>query len=143
MGKIRVPDSVLRKPGRLNAAEWATIERHTVIGHAMLAGTGDPVLELAARIALTHHEYYNGQGYPHGLMGHAIPHEARMVAITDTFDALTSSRVYRPARSVDETVDILCRGRGSQFDADMLDAFLVAMPETGLAEVTTLNRGFA
>jgi HD-GYP domain-containing protein (c-di-GMP phosphodiesterase class II) len=136
VGKIGVPDSVLQNPGRLNAAERATIGRHTVIGHAMLAETGDPVLELAARIALTHHEHVDGEGYPYGLMGHAIPHEARMVAITDTFDALTSSRVYRPARSVDEAIDILRQGRGSHFDADMLECFLDAVPD-----VTHIQRG--
>ena len=128
VGKIGVPDSVLQKPGRLTAAERATIERHTVIGHAMLADTGDSVLDLAARIALTHHEHFDGEGYPYGLMGCAIPREARMVAITDTFDALTSSRVYRPARSVDEAVDILLRGRASHFDPDVLDCFLAHVP---------------
>jgi putative two-component system response regulator len=136
VGKIGVPDSVLQKPARLTAAERATIERHTVIGHAMLADTGDLVLDLAARIALTHHERLDGEGYPNGLMGCAIPHEARMVAIADTFDALTSSRVYRPARSVDEAVDILLQGRGTHFDPEMLVCFLADVPEIDMPVVT-------
>ena len=106
VGKIGIPDRILAKPGPLTETERGIVQCHTTIGHALLAGSCHPVLKMAAEIALHHHERLDGSGYPHGLRGTAIPLESRMVAIADTFDALTSERPYRAARSADE-----CAGR--------------------------------
>ena len=105
------------------------MQRHAVIGHKLLSGPDFPVLELGASIALSHHEQWDGSGYPSGLAGEDIPVEGRMTAIADAFDALTSSRVYRDALSVDEAAEIMSEGRGRQFDPALLDAFLGSMGE--------------
>jgi response regulator RpfG family c-di-GMP phosphodiesterase len=123
LGKVGVPDAVLRKPGPLSPAERALIERHAEIGHEILAGPGDEVFELAANVALTHHERIDGTGYPRGLSGSAIPLEGRIAAVADVFDALTHDRVYRRAFEPDRALEILREGRGSQFDEAVVDAF--------------------
>jgi putative two-component system response regulator len=130
VGKVAIPDSVLLKPGPLTPAERSVIETHAEIGHRLLDGSDSAVLQLAATIALTHHEHYDGGGYPRGLAGEAIPIEGRIVAIADVFDALTSDRVYRPAMTVDEALVILRNGRGTHFDPELLDHFLHDL-ETG------------
>jgi putative two-component system response regulator len=130
VGKVAIPDSVLLKPGRLTPEERLVIETHAEIGHQLLEGSDSAVLQLAASIALTHHERYDGTGYPHGVAGEQIPIEGRIVAIADVFDALTSDRVYRPAMSVDKALSILREGRGTHFDAVLLDLFLTSLPET-------------
>ena len=112
----------------------AVSERHTVVGHEMLSGSQSKLLQLAATIALTHHERVDGQGYPYGICADAIPLAGRIVAVADVFDALTSDRVYRPAMPVDQAVRILTGGRGSQFDAAVVDAF-----ERGLAEILEIR----
>ena len=124
LGKVGIPDSVLLKPGPLTPAERLIIETHAEIGHRLLDGSDSPVLQLAATIALTHHEHYDGRGYPHGLAGEMIPIEGRIVAIADVFDALTSDRVYRPAMTVEQALTILQDGRGTHFDPVLLDHFL-------------------
>ncbi len=124
IGKIAIPDHVLLKPGPLGAGEREEIERHAEIGHAMLEGSGSELLDLAASIALTHHERYDGTGYPRGLRGEEIPLEGRIAAVADVFDALTSDRVYRMAFSVETTLEMMAGGRGTQFDPVVLDAFL-------------------
>jgi putative two-component system response regulator len=129
VGKIGIPDRILDKPGPLMPAERGVLERHTLIGHALLADSADEQLELAATIALTHHERVDGSGYPHRLAGDRIPVAARMVAIADTFDALTSDRPYRPRRSFGEAVRVLQQGRGTQFDGALLEHFLDVLPE--------------
>src|ERR1700722_17013157 len=105
------------------------------IGHCLLDGSDSAVLELAATIALSHHEHYDGGGYPHGLAGENIPHEGRLVAIADVFDARTSDRVYRPAMTTAQAVVIMRNGRGTHFDPVLLDLFLNdlddAEPEPG------------
>jgi putative two-component system response regulator len=135
VGKVAIPDSVLLKPGPLNPAERLIIETHAEIGHRLLDGSDSAVLQMAASIALTHHEHYDGGGYPRGLAGSAIPIEGRIVAIADVFDALTSDRVYRPAMTVDQAVAILLDGRGTHFDPMLLDHFLadIGERETGRA----------
>ncbi len=133
LGKIGIPDRILQKPGPLTAAERAVMQRHTAIGHALMSDLGDPLLDLAASIALTHHEWLDGSGYPHGLRGPEIPIEGRMVAIADTFDALTSVRAYRPAFSEGRALDVLEQGRDSQFDGTLLDCFLAVLPEIAQA----------
>jgi len=134
VGKVAVPDTVLLKPGPLTPDERAVMERHTVVGHEMLCGSQSALLELAASIALTHHERVDGHGYPHGLRGDAIPVAGRIVAVADVFDALTSDRVYRSAMPVVDAVGILNGGRCTQFDPDVLDAF-----ERGLDDVLAIR----
>lgn len=124
VGKIAVPDAILLKPGRLSPAEHAIMQRHAEVGHEMLQGSGSAVLNLAATIALTHHERVDGAGYPRGLRGDQIPLEGRIVAVADVFDALTSERVYKRAMSVVEAVEVIRQGRGTQFDPVIVDAFL-------------------
>jgi PAS domain S-box-containing protein len=124
VGKVAIPDSVLLKRGPLTAAERSVIETHAEIGHRLLDGSDSEVLQLAATIALAHHEHYDGGGYPRGLVGENIPIEARIVAIADVFDALTSDRVYRSAMPVDAALAILRDGRGTHFDPVLLDRFL-------------------
>jgi HD domain len=134
VGKVAVPDAVLLKPGPLTPDERAVMERHTVVGHEMLSGSESQLLQLAATIALTHHERVDGAGYPHGLRGDTIPVAGRIVAVADVFDALTSHRVYRPALPITQALGIMRDGRGTQFDADVLDAF-----ERGLDAVLAIR----
>ncbi len=126
VGKIGIPDSILLKPGGLTDDERAAMQGHTVIGHRILAGSGVELLDLAATLALTHHERVDGTGYPGGLAGDAIPVEGRITAIADVFDALTSDRVYRAAFMPDDARTVLEAGRGTHFDAGLLDLFLGA-----------------
>ena len=97
VGKIGIPDAVLLKPGKLDAEEWAVMQSHATIGGSILAGSSSPLLQVAEQIALTHHERWDGSGYPAGLQGEAIPLAARITAICDVFDALRSKRVYKGA----------------------------------------------
>jgi PAS domain S-box-containing protein len=129
VGKIAVPDSVLLKPGPLNSAERAVMETHAEIGRELLAGSGEELPELAASITWTHHERFDGGGYPRGLQGEGIPLEGRIAAVGDVFDALTHDRVYRPAMAVEEAVDLMQRAGGAHFDPDVLGCFLEAMDE--------------
>ena len=124
VGKVAIPDSVLLKPGKLDPDERELVERHAEIGHDILAGSTAQLLDLAAEIALIHHEKVDGSGYPNGLQGDDIPIAGRIVAVADVYDALTSDRPYRPALSVDEAVRIMVAGRGTHFDAELLDLFL-------------------
>ncbi len=126
VGKIAVPDHVLKKPGNLTPEERAEIERHTVYGGEILDGSDVPILILARDIALSHHERWDGRGYPRRLAGEAIPLAGRICALADVFDALTSKRVYKPALSVEQACAILREGRGSHFDPRVVDAFFDA-----------------
>jgi PAS domain S-box-containing protein len=129
VGKIGVADAILRKPAPLNASERAAMEQHAEIGYRILAGSGAELLDLAATIAWTHHERFDGRGYPRGLKGHQIPLEGRIAAVADVFDALTTNRVYRAAFSLSQTVEMMREARGLQFDPGVLDNFLAAGPE--------------
>jgi putative two-component system response regulator len=124
IGKIGISDGILRKPGRLTDEEFDAIKEHSQIGYRMLMGAKSDLLQLGASIALTHHEKYDGSGYPKGLAGNEIPIEGRISAICDVFDALTSDRVYKSAAPVEKAVDILKDGRGTHFDPELLDIFL-------------------
>jgi len=124
IGKIAIPDQVLLKPGPLTIEERRVMMRHAAIGNELLAGSASEVLELAALVALTHHERFDGAGYPSGLAGEEIPVEGRIASVADVFDALISSRVYRPALPQPEALAIMRKGRGSQFDPDILDLLL-------------------
>lgn len=129
LGKIGVPDAVLRKPGPLTPRERELVERHPEIGYEILAGPGDAVFELGASVALTHHERVDGAGYPRGLRGADIPLEGRIAAVADVFDALTHDRVYRQAFELNDALEELKKGRGTQFDPFVLAAFDRALPE--------------
>ncbi len=126
VGKIGIPDRILLKAGTLTPEERVVMQAHTEMGHRILAGSGVELLDLAAELALTHHERMDGDGYPRGLEGEAIPLEGRIAAIADVFDALTSDRVYRPAYRPDEAREAMLAGRGSQFDAELLELFFDA-----------------
>jgi putative two-component system response regulator len=130
VGKIGIPDGILLKPGRLSAAEFEVVKTHCAIGYELLSGSRSPLVQLAAEIALTHHERWDGQGYPSRLSGRTIPLAARVLAVADAFDALTHDRVHRRGRSPEEAVAEIERGRGTQFDPEAVDAF-VALFEAG------------
>ncbi len=128
IGKVGVPDSVLLKPGRLTTDERAMIERHTLIGASTLQSIrqrtgGDPLLNMSIEIALMHHERWDGTGYPGGISGEEIPLSARLVAVADVYDALTSERVYKDAVPHATARQIIRAGRGSHFDPAVVDAF--------------------
>jgi putative two-component system response regulator len=129
VGKLAIPDSILRTPDPLDDAEWEQVRRHPEHGHRLLAGSGSDLLDLAATIALTHHERVNGTGYPRGLRGEEIQLEGRIAAVADVFDALTSARVYQAAHPADDARAILEAGRGTLFDPAVLDAFQAARDE--------------
>jgi len=128
-GKIAVPDAILLKPGPLTKGERREMERHTEIGFDLLSDSESDLLELAATIALTHHEHFDGGGYPHGLKADKIPLPGQIAAVADVFDALTSDRVYRPAFTVDQAVGMMREDRGKQFNPLVLDAFLDSLDE--------------
>lgn len=129
VGKIGIADEVILKPGPLNAEERSDMERHTTIGHDLLVDSDSEVLQTAARIALTHHERWDGGGYPRGLEAEAIPLEGRIAAVADVFDALLSDRPYRAAMSLDETVGIMAKGAGRHFDPAVTEALLEHLDE--------------
>ncbi len=124
VGKIATPDSVLRKPGKLTAEERELMEQHTTVGHEILSGSRSELLKMAAEIALTHHEWFDGGGYPRGLKGEEIPVEGRIVAAADVFDALLSDRPYRPGMSIAEATDLIASERGTHFDPAVVDSLL-------------------
>ncbi|MDZ7619826.1 MAG: HD domain-containing phosphohydrolase, partial [Patescibacteria group bacterium] len=129
IGKVGIPDRVLLKPGRLTPEEFDIMKQHTILGANTLAAAaaahpGAPFLTIAREIALTHHEHFNGKGYPTGLKGQEIPLSGRIAALADVYDALTSRRVYKPAYSHEEARTIVLDGGGTQFDPDVVEAFL-------------------
>ena len=128
-GKIGIPDSILFKPGPLDPDEWSIMRTHCEIGQKIIGTHQHRLLDAAAVIALTHHERWDGKGYPKGLAGDAIPLFGRIVAIVDVFDALTSVRPYKPAWSVPQAVAEIVGYRGRNFDPKVVDAFLTVLPE--------------
>ena len=130
IGKIAIPDAVLLKPGPLSPAEWAVMRTHTTVGAKMLEGADSPYLVMGRDIALCHHERWDGSGYPSRLAGAAIPLAARLMGVTDVYDALRSSRPYKPAVDHDTSLEILIKGDGrtspAHFDPGMLAAFVAA-----------------
>jgi len=123
IGKIGIPDSILLKPGRLTDAEFDTIKEHTLIGAGILSGGRTPLILLAEDIALTHHERWDGGGYPQGRAGDATPLHGRAVSVADVFDALTHARPYKEAWPIDRALEEIESQRGRQFDPDVVDAF--------------------
>ncbi len=131
VGKVAIPDAILLKPGPLTPEERAIVETHAEEGHRLVRGSSSSILDMAATIALSHQEKWDGSGYPRGLKGEAIPIEGRIVAVADVFDALTSDRVYRKAFSVEEAVQMMREQRGRHFDPVLLDAFMEVLGQTG------------
>ncbi len=124
VGKIGIPDAVLLKPGRLTAEEMALMRNHATIGANLLSGGRSELMQMAEQIALTHHERWDGTGYPAGLRGDAIPLTGRIVAVTDVFDALSSDRPYRSAWPRERVREEITRGVGTHFDPQVATAFL-------------------
>jgi len=135
IGKVGIPDRILLKPGRLDPREFDIMKTHTTLGyeaimHAETAlGTKVDFLSFAKAIALSHQEKWDGSGYPEGLIGDGIPIPARLMAVADVYDALISRRVYKAGMSHDSAVKIMLEGRGTHFDADILDAFMTIQDE--------------
>lgn len=129
VGKIAIPDQILLKPGRFTPEERRIMETHTTLGAEILSGSDSPAVQMAERIALSHHERWDGEGYPQQLAGDAIPIEARIVAIMDVYDALSHSRPYKQAWPEERVLGILREGRGKHFDPDLVDVFFLCYPD--------------
>jgi putative two-component system response regulator len=129
VGKVAVPDSILLKPGKLTPEEYAVMRQHTTIGFDMLKGSSSRLLQLAAEIALNHHEKYDGSGYPRRLRGQEIPLVGRICAVSDVFDALTSTRPYKNAWRVEDAVAEINRTSGAHFDPALVAIFNKVLPD--------------
>ena len=138
VGKIGIPDAILRKPGKLTPEEFEVMKTHTTIGAKMLAGSQSAILAMASQIAISHHEHWDGSGYPQGLAGAAIPEAARIVTIVDNYDALSHDRIYRSAMPEAEVLDYLRRGAGNHFDPLLLALFFSCLDE--VRQVTQEHR---
>ena len=161
VGKIGIPDSILLKPGKLDpdeiecmqkhcgfgkrifermtTAEFGSYAAHTTLGAEIIKQCRAPVLEVAARIALTHHEKWDGSGYPLGLAGANIPLEGRITAVADVFDALSSKRPYKPAFTLDKCLATMQEGRGKHFDPAVLDAFFARRDDIVGVQIETAD----
>ena len=128
VGKIGIPDAILQKNGKLDEAEWVVMRSHAQIGAEIIGEHPSGLLQMARSIALTHHEKWDGSGYPNGLKGEEIPIAGRIVAIADVFDALTSGRPYTPAWSLEDTLALIQRESGKHFDPHLVELFLGQMP---------------
>ena len=129
VGKIGIPDSILRKPGKLTAEEWEIMKTHTTIGSELLSGSNSKFLKLGQDIALTHHEKWDGSGYPKGLKKDKIPLSGRICGLCDVFDALTSKRPYKDPWPVDEALEEIKKGKGTHFDPKLVDCFFQILPQ--------------
>ncbi len=129
VGKLGIPDRILLKPGRLTPDEFAVMKGHAEIGYRILVGSDAAPLKMAATIAHTHHEKWDGQGYPRGLRGEEIPLCGRIAAIADVFDALTSARPYKPAWPLPQALELLRTNSGSHFDPTLVEAFFAVLPQ--------------
>ena len=129
VGMIGIPDQILFKEGRLDEVEMALVREHCHIGAELLAHSDSPIMQMGAAIALRHHEHWDGSGYPDGLVGAAIPLEARITAIVDYFDSSTMDRPYRPALPVEDVVASMREESSNRFDPELLEAFLNSLPE--------------
>lgn len=131
IGKIGIPDKILLKPDKLNREEFEIMKTHTLIGARILANGTSTLIDMAYKVALTHHERWDGAGYPNGKKGDAIPIEGRIVALADAFDELTSNRPYRKAFSWERSLEIIENEKGTHFDPQVVDAFLKCLEEIG------------
>ncbi len=129
IGKIGIPDAIPSKPGKLSPEEWAVMRQHTTIGARIIGDHPSGLLHMAAVVALNHHEKWDGSGYPNGLEGEDIPHAARIVALADVFDALTSVRPYKAAWPIEQTLEFVRNESGNHFDPELVRLFLKRVPE--------------
>lgn len=127
-GKIGIPDAILKKPGKLDAEEWKVMRTHSRIGYEILCKSDAPIFQLAAEVALSHHERWDGTGYPDGLAGENIPESARIVAIADVFDALSMKRPYKDAWPLDRILATLQESAGSHLEKRLVDTFTSILP---------------
>ncbi|EGV31136.1 response regulator receiver modulated metal dependent phosphohydrolase [Thiorhodococcus drewsii AZ1] len=127
-GKIGIPGEILRKPGKLDPHEWEIMKQHSRIGYEILCKSQAPLFQLAAEVALRHHEKWDGSGYPDGLAGDQIPESARIVAIADVFDALTMRRPYKDAWPIERAVQTIREGAGSHFEPRLMECFMDILP---------------
>ncbi|TGL90668.1 two-component system response regulator [Leptospira congkakensis] len=128
VGKIGIPDHIIQKPGKLTPEEWEIMKRHPEIGAEIIGDHNSSLLKLARSIAITHHEKYDGTGYPYGLKGDKIPLEGRIIAIADVFDALTTVRPYKKAWEVDAAIEFLKKESGTHFDPNLVQKFVSVLP---------------
>lgn len=128
VGKIGIPDAILLKPGSFEPDEWAIMKKHTQIGAKIIGQHRSSLLKLAATLSLCHHEKFNGTGYPNGLKGKEIPHQARILSLVDVFDALLSTRPYKQPWPLSDVIALIKKERGEHFDPELVDAFLSDMP---------------
>ena len=128
VGKIGISDSILLKPGPLTIAEYNIMQQHSEIGQQILSSSRSSLIQMAERIALHHHENWDGSGYPHRLKGEMIPEEARIVSLVDVYDALRSDRVYRKGMEEDVVIEILLSERGRKFQPELIDLFMENLP---------------
>ncbi len=129
IGKIGIPDSILLKPASLTSAEFEIMKGHPTIGSSILKNTKSKLLNMAQDIAHSHHEKWNGSGYPDGIHEESIPLPSRITALADVFDALTMKRCYKPAFSIEKSIEIMREGRGSHFDPKLLDLFIYLLDD--------------
>jgi len=135
-GKIGIPDAVLKKPAKLDPEEWEIMKSHSEIGYGVLSKSKAPLFQLAAEIALYHHEKWDGSGYPEGLKGKDIPQAAQIVAVADVFDALSMKRPYKEAWPMEQVVQEIKKGSGQHFDPELITVFEAILPE--LLEIKAL-----
>jgi putative two-component system response regulator len=129
VGKVGIPDMILLKPDRLTPSEFSIMKQHAQFGWEILKNSPSKLVRLASEIALSHHEKFDGSGYPNGLAGEAIPVEGRIVAVADVYDALTSTRPYKQAWPPEKAVDFLKEQSGKHFDPACVEAFLAEMDQ--------------
>jgi putative two-component system response regulator len=129
IGKLAVPAEILRKPGSLSAPDWERVRRHPEYGAAIIGQHEDPMLQLARTVALTHHENWDGAGYPKGLKGEAIPWMGRVVAVVDAFEAMTTTQFHRDPMTIEQATREIVNGAGKRFDPKIVEAFLKALPD--------------
>ncbi len=139
IGKIGIPDSVLLKRGKPTPQEWETIKAHTTVGAEILAGSANPLVEMAREIAIAHHEHWDGSGYPAGLRGEEIPVAARICAIVDVYDALLSKRTYKEAWSPEQTLAEIQHGSGTHFDPELVAAFMELVAHLAREDLTPVR----
>ncbi len=143
VGKIGIPDAILQKPGKHTPEEYAVMQRHAEMGYRILAESGYGMLDLAASLAWTHHERWDGTGYPRGLAEEDIPIEGRITAVADVFDALTTQRCYKEAYMVEHSLELMREGHGTHFDPQLLDTFFASMDEVMEIRARFPDQGYA